>query len=102
MIWDWVEGDALICEKRRDPVPVSWTQSVPAEGIGSLLEGGTRYVVDCEGDVPLCTHLTYISGTSLEEQNLAPADLEDCDIGLVVTEQVEELMCELGSPHLDG
>ena len=47
MIWDWVEGDALICEEGEDPVPVSWTQVVSAESVGSLLEVSTRYVADC-------------------------------------------------------
>ena len=46
-----MERDAFICEKRRGPVSVSWTQVVKAEGVGSLLEGGTLYVADCEGDV---------------------------------------------------
>ena len=59
-------------------------------------------MADCKGDVPLCTHLPYISGTSLEEWVLAPAGLEDDDTSLDVAEQGEELVCELGSPQLDG
>ena len=93
MIWDWVEGDALICEERRDPVPVGCAQVVSAEGIGGLLEVCTWYVADCESDVPLCVCLPYVSGASLEEGILTPAGLKDCDSGLVVTEQVEELVC---------
>ena len=62
-----MEGDALICEEGRDPVPVSWTIAVLAEGASSLLEVSTRYVADCEGEVPLCTHLPYMSSASLEE-----------------------------------
>ena len=37
MIRDRVEGDALICDERRDPVPVRLTQVIVAEGIGSFL-----------------------------------------------------------------
>ena len=73
-----------------------------AEGIGSLLEVGTGYVADCEDDVPLHTHLPYISGTSLEEGILALAGLKDDDSRLVVAEQVEELVHELWGPELDG
>ena len=97
-----MEGDALICEKGRDPVPVSCTQVVSAEGVGSLLEVGTQYVADCKGDVPLRTRLLYISGASLEERILALAHLKDGDGGLVVAEQVEELVCELWGPQLNG
>ena len=80
---------------------------VLAEGVGSLLEAGTRYVADCEGNVPLCTHLPYISGTSLKEGILALgilvlASLKDCDSCLDVAEQVEELVHELWGPQLDG
>ena len=63
---------------------------VSAEGIGSLLEGGTQYVADCKGDVPLCARLPYISGTSLQERVLVPSGLKDDDSSLVVTEQVKE------------
>ena len=86
---DWVEGDALICDKRRDTVPVSWAQVVLAEGIGSLREVGARYVAVCEGDVPLRAHLLYVSGPSLEEGILLLASLKDGDSGLVIAEQVE-------------
>ena len=102
MIWDWVEGDALICDERRDPVTVSWAQVVSAEGVGGLLEVGNRYVADCKGDVPLHARLPYISGASLEEGILALAGLKDGDRGLVVTEQVEELVRKLWGPQLDG
>ena len=47
-------------------------------------------------------HICNNSSTSCEEWVLAPADLEDDNSSLVVTEQVEELVCELGSPQLDG
>ena len=97
-----MEGDALICDERQDPVPVSLSQVVSAEGVGSLLEVGTRYVADCEGDVPLREHLPYISGASLEEGVLAPASLKDGDSGLVVAEQVEKLVHKLWGPQLDG
>ena len=90
-----MEGDALICDERRDPVQVSWAQVVSAEGVGSLLEVGTRYVADCEGDVPLYAHLPYISGASLEEGILAPSSMKDGESSLVVAEQVEELVREL-------
>ena len=73
-----------------------------AEGIGSFLEKGTRYVADCKGDVTLHTRLSYISGASLEEGILAPASLKDGDRGLVVAEQVDELVCEVWGPQLDG
>ena len=102
MIWDWVEGDVLICDERRDPVSVSWAQVVLAEGIGSLMEIGTRYVADCEGDVPLRAHLPYISDASLKEGILAPASLKDCESSLVIAKQVEELVHELWGPQLDG
>ena len=102
MIWDWVEGDALICEEGRDAVPVSWTQVVSAEGIGSLLEISAWYVADCEGDIPLYTHLPYISGASLEERIFVLAGLEDGDSAMVVAKQVEELVCELWGPQFDG
>ena len=102
MIWYWVEGDALILEKGSNSVPVSWTQVVLAEGIGSLLEVSTRYVADCEGDVPLCTHLPYISGASLEERILPLSSLKYGNSGLVVADQVEELVCKLWGPQLDG
>ena len=59
-------------------------------------------MTDCEGDVPLCACLPYISSTSLRGQILASASLKDDDSRLVITEQVEELVCELGSPPLDG
>ena len=59
-------------------------------------------MANCEGDVPLCTYLPYISGTSLQEWVPAPASLKDDDSGLVIAEQVEELVCELGSPQFDG
>ena len=73
-----------------------------AEGVGSLLEVCTRYEVDCKGDVSLSACLPYISGTSLEEGILALAGLKDGDSGLVVAEQVEQLVHELWSPQLDG
>ena len=75
---------------------------VSTEDVGSLLEMGTWYVADCEGDVPLCAFLPYIPGASLEERILAPAGLEDGDSGLVVAEQVEKLVCELWDRQLDG
>ena len=56
MIWDWVEVDAIICDERQDPVPVSLPQVVSAEGFGSLLEVGTLYV-------PTARVMSYISGT---------------------------------------
>ena len=59
-------------------------------------------MANCEGDVPLCTCLPYISGTSLDELFLAPAGLGDDDKILVVAEQVEDLVCELRSQQLDG
>ena len=59
-------------------------------------------MADCEGDVSLCTHLPYISGTSLEEWVLPPTGLIDDDSSLVVVEQVQQLVCKLGSPQLDG
>ena len=59
-------------------------------------------MADCEGDVALRARLPYISGTSLEEGILAPTSLKDGDSGLVVTEQVEELVCQLWGPQLDG
>ena len=75
---------------------------VSADGVDSLLEVGTRYVADCEGDVLLRAHLPYISCSSLVEGILAPTGMKDGDSGLVVTEQVEELVCELWCPKLDG
>ena len=102
MIWDWVEGDALICDERRDLVPVSWPQVVSAAGVGSPLEVGTWYVADCEGHVPLRAHLPYISGASMETGILAPASLKDGDNSLVVAEQVEDLVRKLWGPQLDG
>ena len=102
MIWDWVEEYAHICDGRRDPVAVSWAQVASAEGISGLMEVGTRYVAHCEGDVvPLHAHLPYISGASLEEGILALASLKDGDSGLVVAEQVEELVHELWGPQFD-
>ena len=83
MIWDWVEGDTLICDERQDPVPVRLPQVVSVEGVGSLLEVGTRDVVDCKGDGTLHARLPYISG-------------------LVVGEQAEELVHELWGTQLDG
>ena len=72
-----------------------------AEGIGRLLKMGTQYVADCEGDVPLRACLPYISGSAtLEEGVLAPVGLKDS--GMVVTDQVEELVHELWGPPLDG
>ena len=44
----------------------------------------------------------YLSGASLEEGILAPASLKDGDSSLVVAELVDELVCELRSPQLDG
>ena len=72
-----------------------------AEGFSSFLEVGIQYVADCEGDVSLCAHLSYISGVSLEEGILVPASLKDGDRGLVVAEQVEQLVRKLWSPQLD-
>ena len=56
-------------------------------------------MADCGGDVPLCSCLPYISNTSLQERVLALAGLKDDDSGLVIAEQVDELVCELGSPQ---
>ena len=75
---------------------------VSAEGVSSLLEVCTLYVANCEGDVPLCAHLPYISGAGLEEGILAVARLKDGDNGLVVAEQVKELVRELWGSQLDG
>ena len=47
-----VEGDTLICNERHDSVLVRLAQVIAAESIGCFLEMGTRYVTDCEGDVP--------------------------------------------------
>ena len=55
-----------------------------------------------EGDVQLCVFLPYIPGTSLQEWVLAPASLKDDVCGLIISEHVEKLVCELGSPQLDG
>ena len=75
---------------------------VSAEGVGSLLEVGTRYyVADCEGDVSLCACLPYISGASLDEGIIAPTGLKDGDSGLVVAEQVKDLVDDLWGPQLD-
>ena len=100
MIWDWVEGDDLIFKKWRHPVPVSWTQVVSAEGIGSHLHGGTLYVADCEGDVPLHTHLPYISGTSLEEHMLVLASLEDGDRGRLSQNKYRSWCVNWGASNL--
>ena len=50
-------------------------------------------MADCKGDVSLCACLPYI---------LALTSLKDDDCGLIITEQVEKLVFELGSPQLDG
>ena len=92
MIGDLVERDALICDERTDPVPVRLAQVIAAEGVSSFLEVGTRYVADCEGDIPLHARLPYISGAHLEEGILAPAGLKDGDDSLVVAEQMDELV----------
>ena len=97
-----MEGDALVCDERRDLIPISLPQVKSAEDVSSFLEVGTWYVADCEGDVPLHAHLPYISGASLEEGILAPAGLKDGDNGLVVAEQVDEFVRELRIPQLDG
>ena len=68
-----MEGDALICDERRDPVPVRLPQVIAAEGVGGFLEVVNRYVANCEGDVPLRARLPYISCLSLEEGVLTPA-----------------------------
>ena len=75
---------------------------IAAESVGCFLETGTRYVTDCEGDIPLGAHLPNLSGASLEEGILALTGLKDGDSGLVVTEEVNELVRELSSPQLDG
>ena len=59
-------------------------------------------MANCEGDVPLCACLLYISGTSLQEWVLPLAGLEDDDSSLFIAEQVEEVVCELRHPQLDG
>ena len=46
--------------------------------------------------------LPYISGKSLQEWVLVLAGQKDDDNILVIAEQVDELVCELGSPQLDG
>ena len=97
-----MEGDVRICDERGDPVPVRVAQVKTAEAVGSVLEVGTRYVADCEGDVPLRAHLPYLSGAGLEEGILAPANLKDGDGSLVVVEQMDELVHEVRSPQLDG
>ena len=51
---------------------------------------------------PLCACLPYISGTNLQEWVLATAGLKDDDSSLVITQQVGEVVCELGNPQLDG
>ena len=53
-------------------------------------------------DVPLHTHLPYISGAGLEEGILTQASLKDGDCSLVFAEQIDKLVCELRSPQLDG
>ena len=75
---------------------------IAAEGIGCFLEMGTQYVTDCECDVLLHARMPYLSGASLEEGIPAPASLKDGESGLVVGEQVDELVRELRSPQLDG
>ena len=75
---------------------------ISAEGVSNLLEVGIRYVADCDGDEPLHAHLPYISGAGLEEGILALAGLKDGDSGLVVAEQVEQLVHKLWGPQLDG
>ena len=82
--------------------PVSSPQVKLAKGMSNFLEVGTRYVADCEGDIPLCARLPYISGTNLEEDILAPASVKNGDVGLVVAEQVDELVCKQWIPQLDG
>ena len=57
--------DAFVCNERGSPILVSLPQVKSAEGISSFLEVGTRYVADCEGDVPLRARLPYLSGASL-------------------------------------
>ena len=74
---------------------------VSAEVIGSLLEGGTQYVPTARV-MSLYAYIYHIFGTSLEERGLAPAGLEVDGNSLVVAEQVEELVCEVGSPQVDG
>ena len=59
-------------------------------------------MADYEGDVPLFACLPYISGASLQEWVLAMASLKNDDCSLVITEQVEKLVCKLGCPQLDG
>ena len=59
-------------------------------------------MADYEHGVPLCTCLPYIPGTSLQERVLAPASLKDDDCSLIIAEQMEKLVCELGIPQLDG
>ena len=39
---------------------------IAAEGVDCFLEMGTWYVTICKCDIPLCTHLPYLSGASLE------------------------------------
>ena len=97
-----MEGDALICDERRDPVPVRLAQLIAAECVCSFLEVGTRDVADCKGDVPLRARLPYISSAGLEEGILTPAGLKDGDCGLVVTEQFDEIVHKLRIPQLDG
>ena len=48
-----------------------------------------------EGEIP------YIPGTSLQEWVLDLARLKDDDCCLFIAEQMEKLVCELGSPQLD-
>ena len=59
-------------------------------------------MANCERDVPLCTCLPYISSISLQEWVLSPTGLKDDDSSLVIAEQVDELVCKLGSQQLDG
>ena len=98
----WKTPLSLICDERRDPVLVRLPQVIAAESVGCFLETGTQYVTDCEGDVPLDACQPNLSGASLEEGIIAPAGLKDVDSGLVVTDEVNELVHELRSPQLDG
>ena len=59
-------------------------------------------MADYEGDVPLCTCLPYNPGTSPQERVLALGSLKDDDCHITIAEQMEKLVCEHGSPQLDG
>ena len=98
VFFHWLEGDALIFEKRGDPVLVNVTQVAPTQCISCVSKMISLDMVDGQSDVLLGACLPDIPDTGLEEGIPALACLKNDNCSYIATEQVNQLMCKVGRP----